>query len=112
MTQENKIRAFEAIGGTRWQHDTMDRIYINDLARWSGLEVVTYGSGNIRSATLDGETISNTAARKLGSMLALGKLWYDLTDGRYHARGIDQGEFDIIVARVRAAVEQAESAAS
>ncbi len=103
MTTEDKIKALESIGGTRWQRETMDRVYINDLARWDGLEVATYNSGSVRSATLDGEAISNTAARKLGAMLALGRLWYDVTDGHFRARGIDQDEFDIIVKRVRAA---------
>lgn len=104
MTQAEKIAALEAIGGTRWQRDTMDRVYINDLARWSGLEVVTYGTGNVRSARLDGEEISNTVARKLGAMLALGKVWYDLADDRLHARGIEQDEFDVISARIHATI--------
>lgn len=58
-----------------WTHPTtgQTRHYINDWAEQAfGLEIARYNTGNIRSAALNGERISNTKAARLG-----GKVWAD-----------------------------------
>lgn len=58
-----------------WTHPTtgQTRHYINDWAEQAfGLEIARYNTGNIRSAALNGERISNTKAARLG-----GKIWAD-----------------------------------
>lgn len=58
-----------------WTHPTtgQTRHYINDWAEQAfGLEIARYNTGNISSAALNGERISNTKAARLG-----GKVWAD-----------------------------------
>jgi hypothetical protein len=89
-----------AIGGALWERDEMQRVYFNDLDGLYGLEVTTYNSGHVRSATLDGQPISNTQAREIIADLA-GTLWYDLAIGRFMSRGIEAGYVDEIVAEIK-----------
>lgn len=63
------------LGGKRWTKGNFDRIYFN--ADFFGLECDYYKSGNICSATLKGEKISNSYAGKL--MAA--KSYYDVKTG-------------------------------
>ncbi|MFD5899109.1 helix-turn-helix domain-containing protein [Streptomyces sp. NPDC060366] len=73
-----------AIGGSRWQKNGMDRVYINDWAAFAGLEVTTYGTGNISWAAWDGDKIAN---RQAGLFLgAIDKVWFDAADGKLHCR--------------------------
>lgn len=60
MTKEEKIEAAIKAGGKRWHKGTMNRIYFNAPAL--GLECEYYKSGNVRSATFNGEDISNKKA--------------------------------------------------
>jgi len=55
-----------AIGGREWNKGGKHRVYLNDdvWTRLIGLEIETYKSGNISSATLGGERISNAEARR------------------------------------------------
>jgi len=61
----------------RWTNPTTGehRRYLNGWEKAIGLKVSRYNTGNVSSATLDGEHISNTAA---GHMSA--KIWLDDTD--------------------------------
>jgi hypothetical protein len=78
LTIENLL----AIGGKRWQKNGKDRIYINDWASFVGLDTSHYNTGNISSASWQGEPISNSQARLiLGS---LDKVWFDTSDGKLH----------------------------
>lgn len=54
------------MGGKRWEGGPHRRIYL-PLAL-SGLKISRYGTGNISSASLDGEKISNAKARELDSL--------------------------------------------
>lgn len=69
----------EAIGNRAWERGEMKRYYINDdqLEAIFGLRIGRYNTGNISSASLNGEGISNSKAYKL-----LGRgIWYDaITD--------------------------------
>jgi hypothetical protein len=98
--------ALEAVGGSRWQKNGMDRVYFNDLARWYGLEVELYNSGNVRSARLRGEPISNSEARRIMSRFLNAKLWWDVQSGRWEARGLDDADRDYIVSAILAEVER------
>lgn len=67
-----------ALGGREWTgRNGQHRIYLNNWYELAGLEISWYGSGNIRSAKLDDELISN---RKAG-MLMTAKVWYDVKTG-------------------------------
>jgi|GEM_PF-2872116 len=92
--------------GNRWQKNGMDRIYFNDLATWFGLELSYYKTGNICSATLDGERISNNSARHYLSKLN-GKIWFDLTTGRFESKNIDPEFAEVIIGRIREAARVA-----
>lgn len=78
VTAENMV----AIGGSRWQRGDKDRVYVNDWQQYIGLEVDRYNSGNISSASLDGETISNSEAYRL--LTAVYKVYFDSADGKLH----------------------------
>ncbi len=107
---EKKLAALRSIGN-EWSKGSYHRIYINDLTGWYGLQTTRYGSGNISSATLDGQGISNSHAREICGDLAYGKLWLDLTDNRWYSKDLAQGYVDVILPRVREAVRQAVAAA-
>lgn len=63
-----------------WKRNNEDvRVYVNCWEEAIGLEVDYYNSGNIKRATLDGEKISNSAARRILS----GKVWFD-QEGELH----------------------------
>ena len=55
-----------------------DRIYFN--ATDLGMEVEYYRSGNVSSAAIDGERVSNCEARRIMSS----KAYFDLTDNTLH----------------------------
>lgn len=55
-----------------------DRIYFN--ATDLGMEVSYYRSGNISSAAIDGESVSNCEARRI----MCSKAYFDLTDNTLH----------------------------
>ena len=54
------------------------------------VELEYYKTANICTARLDGERISNNSARQIVSMLYNGKLWYDLTSGRFESKGLSE----------------------
>lgn len=64
-----------------------DRIYFN--ATDLGMEVSYYRSGNISSAAVDGEHISNCEARRIMG----GKAYFDLTDNTLHMDSIMERYF-------------------
>lgn len=96
-----------AAGGSLWQKSGMCRVYFNGLARWFGLECDCYKTGNIAYATLNGERISNTQAGKIAGRFGFSKLYFDLTDHRYHGQGMSKDDLDTIVAKIRTAAKAA-----
>ena len=78
MTTE-RIGALEAKGFKRWQKGKMDRLYIN--AKELGLECTYYNTGNIRSASFNGERISNSEARRIRDA----KTYIDVATGELHS---------------------------
>lgn len=83
MERQEKTTAqkLEALGISAWERGEMKRYYINDdqLEVVFGLSIGRYNSGNISSASLNGEGISSSKAYKL-----LGRgVWYDAVTGRW-----------------------------
>ena len=76
---DTMIAALESKGFKRWTKGVYDRLYIRSTL--CGLELSFYNTGNIRSAKLNGDPISNCRARKLRE----GKNYIDLADGSVHA---------------------------
>lgn len=92
------------IGGTEWQKGDMHRVYFNSLTGWYGLDYALYNTGNVSSATLDGDKISNGRARELIGKLGSAKLWYDMTDNKFHGKGVGQQPFTNIVTNIKAKI--------
>ena len=73
--EKTTAEKLEALGIDAWERGEMKRYYINDehLEAVFGLSIGRYNTGNISSASLNGEGISNSKAYKL-----LGRgIWYD-----------------------------------
>lgn len=73
--EQTTAEKLEAIGIDAWERGEMKRYYVNDsqLEAVFGLSIGRYNTGNISSASLNGEGISNSKAYKL-----LGRgIWYD-----------------------------------
>ena len=71
--------------GSKWVHPTTGevRYYINEWANLAGLSVGRYGTGNISSASLDGEKISNTSASQ--TIGQVDKVW--VAGDKVHVKG-------------------------
>lgn len=83
MLNEKMIAALENKGFNRWTKGTMDRLYI--YATKLGLELTYYKTGNIRSAYLNGESISNSRGYNYKSAktyidIATGKVFSTMSD--------------------------------
>lgn len=61
----------------KWTHPGNNevRYYVNNLTEIVGLEYGRYNTGNISSATLAGDVISNSEAGRILGMLEYGKVW-------------------------------------
>ena len=69
--------------GNRWQQHGYDRIYFKNefVYEMIGLSVGYYHSGNISSASQNGERISNSRARRI--MSTVGKIFYDVNAEKF-----------------------------
>lgn len=76
--------------GNEWRSPdgTKHRIYFDPAVRlrMGGLQVWHYKTGNVQSARLDGERISNSQAAELEGEILDGKFWWDFSDHRFHRR--------------------------
>lgn len=75
---DNEIKAMTDAGAKRWQNNGKDRLYIN--ADVLGYEWTKYNTGNIHTASLNGEWISNC---EMNRVLAA-KTYIDCTTGKLH----------------------------
>jgi hypothetical protein len=99
-----------AIGGRLWERDTRRRVYLNDWPSLAGFEYSTYKTGNISSASLGGERLSNTKA----TALTTAKVWWE--DGEIRTtlgQAADRVNLDgaAIVARLHEGIAAAVKAA-
>lgn len=85
VTLEDKLIE---LGGKRWQKREHNRIYLESaiLSKAIGLEAETYKTGNISSATLNGEKISNSQAGKIYGALGSANLYYDCNKDEFFWR--------------------------
>jgi hypothetical protein len=87
------IETMLAIGGSRWTKAGRDRVYLNDWAPFAGIEASRYNTGNVSSATFDGDPIANG---RIGALLgAISKVYYDAADGTLHAQHHGADRVDI-----------------
>lgn len=80
-------------GGKKWSKNGKERVYLDDslIAKLIGLKYSTYSNGNISSASIQGEKISNSDARSYVQSIMRMKLFYDLKEGKFNFNG---GEFE------------------
>lgn len=81
----DKIAELEAQGWSRWTKGDYDRLYF-DLASTDHAKISYYKSGNISSASVDGEKISN----RLALDITLVKAYLDLTTGEFKINGDEE----------------------
>ena len=83
------IEMLESLGGKRWQGGSNDRVYlpVQLCCNLIGLAVTRYNSGNVSSATLEGEKISNGTATAMLSSLD-GSYYNVLTDKFFTCHGV------------------------
>ncbi len=93
-------------GGTEWEAHGRHRVYFDNLPTLYGLELFRYGTGNISSARVDGDKISNTRARYIVSALGMMKFFYDLADNQFHGAVCGQPAGTEITAKLAAGVER------
>lgn len=75
------VKALESMGATRWTKYGKDRLYLSKCgAQIIGLAVDRYNSGNICSAEINGERISNAEANRYMSTYA--DAYIDMTTGK------------------------------
>ena len=97
-SQESIIKAhLISMGGNEWRGGTHHRIYFNDLCEWYGLELNFFGTGNISSAKLGGEKLSNNRATRLRNQLDNARVWYDLSKQEFFCRGLDDYESELLL---------------
>lgn len=88
------IEQLEKVGGKLWEKGAMRRVYFNDLPALVGLEIDSYGTGNIANARENGEKISNAEAGRV--IAGLGRVWYDLEKGAFFHRAGDFAKPDYV----------------
>lgn len=97
-------RKLVAAGGRLWEKHGYRRIYFNRLHEWYGLTYELYNTGNIRTAWVDGQRVSNSDGRRILHRLDFAKVWFDLADGKFHGKGFARDEdFERIVERIKEA---------
>lgn len=79
MTEKTTEQKLIELGCNVWEKYGKKRIYIGDnIESVFGLKINYYGTGNISSAYLNGEKISNSKARKL-----IDNPFYDCVSGEF-----------------------------
>lgn len=73
-------------GGKIWEKGTMKRVYFGAdvVLPKVGFKVNYYGTGNVSGATLKGEAISNSEAKRIMAAMQFAKVYYDFADGKFH----------------------------
>lgn len=89
MNEQEIIRTLTEHDGNLWEKYGKRRIYWNSdsVLKTVGLDCGYYKSGNISSASLNGESISNSEAKRLLAAAGAVRFWYDLSDSQFHIAG-------------------------
>lgn len=93
LTQDQIQRLVNA-GANRWTKYERDRLYIRRLTDLIGLSYTRYNSGNVSSAELNGESISNSECNRI--LAALDKAYIDLKTNTVYIDGRDDAAEVII----------------
>jgi len=92
--------------GNEWHKGEHHRVYFNNLGQLYGIETSRYNSGNIQSARLDGQKISNSQARRILQRLNFVKIWFCLVAQEFQCKDyygdLHNGDFERIVAAIEA----------
>ncbi len=82
--------ALRGLGYSEWSHPRTGetRIYINNLAELYGIEAHYYNTGNVSSATVNGEHISNGRATHILSDLSMAKMWFEPATKHLQSTGL------------------------
>ena len=82
-TNTGMVELLVSLGGREWSKGSHHRVYLTEemTCQALGLVVTRYESGNVSSATLAGETISNGTARDL--LREIDGLYYDVTAAKF-----------------------------
>ena len=99
--EQRTVEKLTAAGGSEWESGDNHRVYFNDLPELYGLQAERYGTGNISSAKLDGQNISNSKARKIESGLFGGKVWYNVKTGKYESKGLSESAAKKIISNIQ-----------
>ena len=106
MKTAEMIETLKGMGAKVWESGNMKRLYLNGAAKvLIGFEYETYKTGNISSATLNGESISNSTAKTMAATIENAKIYYDFKDGAFHFKtgyGINSDYAKDIIAAARA----------
>lgn len=105
LTQE-QIDKLTEVGFKRWQKGNLDRLYIN--ATQLGLVCTYYNTGNISSAELNGERLSNSQGYKMKNA----KTFMDVKTGSLHSDSdvLKELAFDLVMKTLEAYREDDDNA--
>jgi hypothetical protein len=81
LTQDQVQKAKQV--GNEWEAHGHHRIYFGNLESRLGLSLSYYNTGNISGATINGDLISNSEARRILGRLAGAKVFYDCKSDRF-----------------------------
>lgn len=99
--------------GSEWVKGDMHRVYFNRSVEPGQLSLdEAYGlswnyesrDASERGTYLDQTHIPTAEAQRIQRRLNDAKVWFDFADGKFHARGLDQADFERVVAGIRARV--------
>ena len=76
------------------------RVYFSDLEVIYGISYSTYKTGAISSATLRGESISNSRARGIVNTLSTGKLYFDLATQEFTSTINNSEVVEYLIAKI------------
>lgn len=111
MTQAT-IRTLQDMGASRWTKGNHDRLYIKNIVQdILELDVNRYNTGNISSATVLGQKVSNAAAGRI--LTATDATYIDLKTGALMMNSLTEkvdGVYTDLTALVKKALEKMEEA--
>lgn len=87
LEDKDIVMLLQRMGGTLWEKYDKKRVYFskNKLCKVIGLECEYYKTGNIASAYIKGEKISNCKAKRvLNTLEELTKAYFDFEDYEFH----------------------------
>lgn len=114
--QDNKRRGaemkakLENLGGKYWEAGERRRVYFDAAAcaKLVGLDCSYYNTGNISSAPLAGESISNSAARRMIDSWKSAGLYVDMAEMKFHCKSgvaIDREHVMMVIREIKAGVK-------